>query len=154
MNPRCTVTISWWCGIDPPPESATRAFALSSACSRAFMPASPLRSSPLRSASRLLRLSFPASFPFTAPLFRPLPPLSLSPLLDVSAPLIPPPCFLAIFHPRIPTRPSSLSLRHCICLSPLLPLCSALPRQCVPCSILILAIFDCFSSRDRRVWTR
>lgn len=29
MN-RCTLANSWWCGIDPPPESATGAFALSS----------------------------------------------------------------------------------------------------------------------------
>lgn len=34
---RCTLANSWWCGIDPPPESATGAFALSSPCSRAFV---------------------------------------------------------------------------------------------------------------------
>ena len=88
MNPRCTVTISWWCGIDPPPESATGAFALSSACSRAFVsgfsppcvsPSSPLLSRLLSRSFRLflsrfflLSVSGSTTVSFTDPSFAPV----------------------------------------------------------------------------------
>lgn len=124
MNPRCTVTISWWCGIDPPPESATGAFALSSACSRAFVSAfSPPRvspSSPLL--SRLLSRSFRlflsrASFSFLF-LARPrflsrIPRLPLFPSCSTASSLVSPRDFSVSNLPRpISLSPANVSVYH------------------------------------------